>query len=285
METIELRGKPVVDHLRDNIKKRVESLNSNDIIPRFLLIRLGNKENDLSYEKAIIKNCEAVGVNLVKKELPEDITQKDLVKEIEEANSDSTVHGIMIFRPLPKHIDEKEIGLTINPEKDVDAMSPINLGKLIENTDDGFVPCTPKGVIEMLEYNDFDFEGANVVILGRSLVVGKPLSMMFLEKNSTPTVCHSKTKNLKEITKNADLVVSALGRAKMLDESYFKEDTTVIDVGVNVDENGKLCGDVDYENVFGKVEKLTPVPGGVGSITTTVLMDQIVKACENQTSK
>lgn len=285
METIELRGKPVVDHLRDNIKKRVESLNSNDIIPRFLLIRLGNKENDLSYEKAIIKNCEAVGVNLVKKELPEDITQKDLVKEIEEANSDSTVHGIMIFRPLPKHIDEKEIGLTINPEKDVDAMSPINLGKLIENTDDGFVPCTPKGVIEMLEYNDFDFEGANVVILGRSLVVGKPLSMMFLEKNSTPTVCHSKTKNLKEITKNADLVVSALGRAKMLDESYFKEDTTVIDVGVNVDENGKLCGDVDYENVFAKVEKLTPVPGGVGSITTTVLMDQIVKACENQTSK
>ncbi len=285
MKNKELRGKPVVDHLRENITSRVEKLKEENIIPRFLLIRLGQKENDLSYEKAIKKNCDLLGIDLEVKELSEDISQKDLTEILEEANSDSTIHGIMFFRPLPQHIDEREVSLVLNPEKDVDAINPINLGKTFEGAKDGFAPCTPKAVIEMLEFNDFEFEGANVVVLGRSMVVGRPLSMLFLEKNSTVTICHSKTKDLKEITKKADLVVSALGRAKMLDESYFAEDSIVIDVGVNVDENGKLCGDVNYDQIFEKVKAITPVPGGVGSITTTILMDHIVKACEQIKSK
>lgn len=187
----------------------------------------------------------------------------------------------MIFRPLPRHLDEERIASLINPEKDVDSMNPENLSNLFLGKDKGFVPCTPQAVIDLLDFYNFDFEGANVVILGRSLVVGKPLAMLFLEKNSTVTICHSRTKNTKEITKNADLVVAALGRAKMIDDSYFSKDTIVVDVGINVDEEGKLCGDVDREKVEGKVKALTPVPGGIGSVTSTVLMDHIVRACEN----
>lgn len=281
MKTTEFKGKPVADSIKANIKERVSKLNEAGINPTFCLIRLGNKENDLSYERAIRKNCDNLGINLNVLELPEDISQEDLEDKIEAANKDDKTHGIMIFRPLPSHIDERKIAYAVNPDKDVDSMNPENLSRLFEGRKEGFVPCTPQAVIEILAYNNFNFEGANVVVLGRSLVVGKPLSMLFLDRNSTVTICHSRTKDLREITKGADVVVAALGKAKLIDDSYFNEDSIVIDVGVNVDDEGKLCGDVDYDNVFGKVKALTPVPGGVGSITTTVLMEHIVRACEN----
>lgn len=285
METIELRGKPVVNNLRENIIDRVNILKEENLYPKLLLIRVGDKDNDESYKKSILKNCELLGINVDLKELSEEASEKDLEKIIKQGNEDEKVHGIMVFRPLPKSFNEKRISLMIDEEKDVDCMNPNSLRKIFEGKEDGFLPCTPKAVIEMLENMKFKFEGANVVIVGRSLVVGKPLGMLFLNRNSTISICHSKTKDLKQYTKLADVVVTASGKAKFLDESYFTKDSIVIDVGINVDEENNLCGDVDYENVFGKVKAITPVPGGVGSITTTVLMDQIVKACEKQIEK
>ena len=281
MESTLYKGKPVADSLKEDLKKRIARLKEEGHMPKLTIIRVGNNEDDLSYERGIRKNCQNLEIEVETLELPVDISQADLEKTLTQVNEDEKTHGIMIFRPLPSHLDEGRIARLIDPEKDIDSMNPENLSRLFLGKDGGFVPCTPQAVIDLLEFYDFDFEGANVVILGRSLVVGKPLAMLFLEKNSTVTICHSRTKNTKEITKNADLVVAALGRAKMVDDSYFTKDTIVVDVGINVDENGKLCGDVDRESVAGKVKALTPVPGGIGSVTSTVLMDHIVRACEN----
>lgn len=280
METKLLRGKAVADHLKEDLKKRVEALKEKSLQPKLCIIRVGANEDDLSYERGIRKNCDNLGIEAETLELPLDISQEDLEEALKKANDDKNIHGIMIFRPLPKHLDEGRIAKILDPEKDIDSMNPENLSRLFLGEDGGFVPCTPQAVIETLDFYGFDFEGANVVILGRSLVVGKPLSMLFLERNSTVTICHSRTKDTKEITKRADLVVAALGRAKMIDDSYFSEDTTVVDVGINVDEAGKLCGDVDREKVEGKVKALTPVPGGIGSVTSTILMEHIVRAAE-----
>lgn len=281
MESTLYKGKPVADSLKEDLKKRISRLKEENYRPKLTIIRVGNNEDDLSYERGIRKNCQNLEIEVETLELPVDVSQADLEKTLTETNEDEKTHGIMIFRPLPSHLDEGRISNLINPEKDVDSMNPENLSRLFLGKDGGFVPCTPQAVIDLLEFYDFDFEGANVVILGRSLVVGKPLAMLFLDKNSTVTICHSRTKNTKELTKNADLVVAALGRAKMVDDSYFSKDTIVVDVGINVDEEGKLCGDVDREKVEGKVKALTPVPGGIGSVTSTVLMDHIVRACEN----
>ncbi len=281
MESTLYKGKPVADSLKEDLKERITRLKEEGLLPKLTIIRVGNNEDDLSYERGIRKNCQNLEIEVETLELPVDVSQADLEKTLTQANEDEKTHGIMIFRPLPRHLDEERIASLINPEKDVDSMNPENLSNLFLGKDKGFVPCTPQAVIDLLDFYNFDFEGANVVILGRSLVVGKPLAMLFLEKNSTVTICHSRTKNTKEITKNADLVVAALGRAKMIDDSYFSKDTIVVDVGINVDEEGKLCGDVDREKVEGKVKALTPVPGGIGSVTSTVLMDHIVRACEN----
>lgn len=281
MESTLYKGKPVADSLKEDLKKRISRLKEKNSQAKLTIIRVGNNEDDLSYERGIRKNCQNLEIEVETLELPIDVSQADLEKTLTQVNEDEKTHGIMIFRPLPSHLDEGRIARLINPEKDVDSMNPENLSNLFLGKDGGFVPCTPQAVIDLLEFYDFDFEGANVVILGRSLVVGKPLAMLFLEKNSTVTICHSRTKNTKEITKNADLVVAALGRAKMVDDTYFSKDTIVVDVGINVDEEGKLCGDVDREKVAGKVKALTPVPGGIGSVTSTVLMDHIVRACEN----
>lgn len=281
MESTLYKGKPVADSLKEDLKKRIQRLKEENYQAKLTIIRVGNNEDDLSYERGIRKNCQNLEIEVETLELPVDVSQAGLEKTLTQANEDDDTHGIMIFRPLPSHLDEGRIANLINPEKDVDSMNPENLSRLFLGKDKGFVPCTPQAVIDLLDFYDFDFEGANVVILGRSLVVGKPLAMLFLDKNSTVTICHSRTKNTKELTKNADLVVAALGRAKMVDDSYFSKDTIVVDVGINVDEEGKLCGDVDREKALGKVKALTPVPGGIGSVTSTVLMDHIVRACEN----
>ncbi|MDO5027813.1 MAG: bifunctional 5,10-methylenetetrahydrofolate dehydrogenase/5,10-methenyltetrahydrofolate cyclohydrolase [Bacillota bacterium] len=281
METELYKGKAVADKIKEDLRKRIAVLKEKNLQPKLCIIRVGANEDDLSYERGIRKNCDNLGIEAETLELPMDISQEDLEAALIGANQDPKIHGIMIFRPLPKHLDEGKISRLIDPEKDIDAMNPENLSRLFLGINKGFVPCTPQAVIELLDFYGFDFEGANVAILGRSLVVGKPLAMLFLEKNSTVTICHSRTKNTQEITKKADLVVAALGKAKMIDESYFTEDSIVVDVGINVDEDGKLCGDVDRENVLGKVKALTPVPGGIGSVTSTLLMEHIVRACEN----
>jgi methylenetetrahydrofolate dehydrogenase (NADP+)/methenyltetrahydrofolate cyclohydrolase len=199
---------------------------------------------------------------------------------MEELNSDEEISGILLFRPLPKHIDEEVIRSAISPDKDVDCMHPLNLEKIFEGNMTGFAPCTPKAAMEILIYNDIQLEGSKVAVVNRSMVVGKPLVMMLLEKNATVTICHSRTKELSEITKDADIVVTALGKPKFFGEEFFNPDSIVIDVGVGMTEDGKLSGDVDYENVSEKVSMITPVPGGVGSVTTTILLNQVVLAAE-----
>ena len=285
VETVKLTGKPVAEHLRANIKTRVAGLNERNIVPAIIIIRVGNKEDDVFYERSILKNCSLLGIEGRVKELPENVSMEELSKTIEDANEDDNTHGIMMFRPLPGHLNEKEILEKINPVKDIDGMTPVNLEKIFEGDDSGFSPCTPKAVIEMLKYYQIPLKGANVAVAGRSLVVGKPLAMLLLKENATVTICHSKTKDMRSITSKADIVVAAIGKAKFMNEEYFAESSIVIDVGVNDDGNGKICGDVDYDKVFGKVKMLTPASGGVGTITTTILLEQAIRACEMMTDK
>ncbi|MDD4089096.1 MAG: tetrahydrofolate dehydrogenase/cyclohydrolase catalytic domain-containing protein [Tissierellia bacterium] len=285
VETVKLTGKPVVEYLRGNIKARVAKLKERNIVPTILIIRVGNKEDDVFYERSILKNCSLLGIEGRVNELPKNVLMEELTKIIEDANDDNSIHGIMMFRPLPEHLNQKEILEKMNPKKDIDGMTPVSLEKIFEGDDSGFSPCTPKAVIEMLKYYDIPLQGSNVVVAGRSLVVGKPLAMLLLKENATVTICHSKTKNMSSITSNADIVVAAIGKAKFMNEEYFTESSIVIDVGVNDDGNGKICGDVDYDNAFGKVKALSPPTGGVGTITTTILLEQAVKACEMMAEK
>jgi methylenetetrahydrofolate dehydrogenase (NADP+) / methenyltetrahydrofolate cyclohydrolase len=278
--SVKLTGKPVVESLRENIKSRVATLSEKNINPTLLLIRVGEREDDLSYERGILKNCDLLGIKINVMQLPVEITMEEIRKVFEEANKDSNIHGIMIFRPLPNHLDPEEIQNLINPAKDIDCMSPINLEKVFEGNSDGFAPCTPKAVVELLKHYEIPLQGANVVVAGRSLVVGKPLGMLLLDENATVTICHSRTKDMPSVTAKADIVVAAIGKAKFMNEDFFSEDSIVVDVGINDDGNGSICGDVDFDNVFDKVKAITPAIGGVGLITTTLLLGHVVQSCE-----
>lgn len=275
-----LRGKDVAQEIKENIVADVQALKTEGKEPTLGIVRLGSNPDDISYERSIIKNCETLGINTKVFENDLDMTTEELEDLMGELNNDNSLSGILVFRPLPKHIDETRIREAISPKKDIDCMHPLNLAKVFEGDMSGFVPCTPKSAMEILLFNKVDLEGKNVVIVNRSMVLGKPLAMMMLNENATVTICHSRTKDLPSITKAADVVVTALGRAKFFDEKYFNEDSICIDVGVSVDDDGKLSGDIDYPNVSEKVKMITPVPGGVGSVTTSLLLEQVVKACK-----
>lgn len=277
-----LKGKPVADKIKEDIIERVDSLKKENKTPKLAMIRLGKNSGDISYEKSIIKNCNELGIDTKGIEENEDISTEDLIKILERENEDDEVSGILVFRPLPKHIDEEKIKNAISPGKDVDCMHPLNLEKIFEGDMTGFVPGTPKSAIEILDYYDVELEGKNVLVINRSMVVGKPLAMMLLEKNATVTIAHSRTKNLQELTNKSDVVVTALGKADFLGREYFNEDSIIIDVGVSMDENNKISGDSDYDNLVDFVKMITPVPGGVGSVTTSIMLDQVVEACERR---
>lgn len=275
-----LYGNEVALKIKEDLKLRIDKLKEKNIIPKLAILRMGNKQDDIAYERSIIKSCEKLNIETKVEELKEDILEEDFLKLMERLNNEKDIHGILVFRPYPKHLNENIINSSISLNKDVDCMHPLNLERIFEGDLDGFMPCTPEAVIEMLKYYDMDLKGKNIVIINRSMVVGKPLSMMSLAHNATVTVCHSKTIDLQSITKKADIVVTAIGKAKLIKEEYFNEHSIVIDVSINVDENGKLCGDVDFENVKEKVGSITPVPKGVGSVTTTLLLKHIVEAAE-----
>lgn len=276
-----LKGNVVAAKIKEDMIERIKKLEANGTYPTLGIVRLGDNASDVSYEKSIIKNCDAIGIKSKVFEKETSMTTEELIAFIEELNNDKEISGILMFRPLPKHIDEEKIRNAISPSKDVDCMHPLNLEKIFEGDMTGFSPATPKAAMEILLYNQIPLEGKNVVVVNRSMVVGKPLVMMLLEKNATVTICHSRTKNLDEVTRNADVVVTALGKPKFFTEKFFTKNSIVIDVGVSMTEDGKLSGDVDYENVVNLVDKVTPVPGGVGSVTTTLLLNQVVMACEN----
>lgn len=278
-----LKGKEVAQAINERSKKDVELLKQKGITPTLAILRVGEKADDLSYERGAIKRCSEVGVEVKVIALPSDVNKEDFYKELDKLNNDSNVHGILVFRPLPKQLDNELCRNSINPKKDVDGCSDSSLAGVFTNKELGFAPCTAQAAIEILDYYNIDVTGKNVVVLGRSLVVGKPVSTMLTNKNATVTICHTKTVNTENITKNADIIVTATGQMESLTKDYFKEGQTVIDVGISWNETKqKLCGDVVFEEVEPIVNNITPVPGGVGSVTTSVLVNHVVEACKRQ---
>lgn len=281
-----IKGKPVGDALSEVLKGECEALVKDGIQPKLAILRVGAKPNDLSYEKGALKKCEIIGITAEVTELPDGTNQEKYIETLEKLNKDSSVHGILTFRPLPEGIDEEVIKNVIAPEKDVDCFSPMNTAKLMEGDKTGFPPCTPTAVVEILKHYNVPLKGANVVVLGRSMVVGKPVSMLLLGENATVTICHSKTKDLPKVCANADVLVAGVGRARMVTADYVKEGAVVIDVGINAKpEGGGICGDVDTDDVVGKASMVTPVPAGVGSVTTSILAKHVIKACKQQNNK
>lgn len=280
-----IKGKPVADKISEELIKEVDLLIKEGINPKLTIVRVGARSDDLSYERGALKRCQNIGITTEVLELAEDITQEEYIDVLKRVNDDKNVNGILCFRPLPKHLNEEVIKYVIAPEKDVDCFSPINSAKVMEGDKSGFPPCTPTAVVEILKHYNVDLKGSKVTVLGRSMVVGKPVSMLLLSEHATVTICHSKTKNLSGVAREADVLIAAIGRAKMVDESFVKDGAVVIDVGINVDEEGNLCGDVDTNAVLDKVSMITPVPAGVGSVTTSILAKHVVKACKLQNNK
>lgn len=273
-------GKNVADFLTESIIEDVEKLKNEGFTPKLAMLKVGNKEEDASYQRGAINRCRKCGIENTVVELDENCTQAEYIEALQRLNEDITVSGILCFRPLPKQIDEDIVKYYINEKKDVDCFSPINLSKVFSGDKTGYSPCTPMGVVEILKYYGVELIGKSVVVIGRSLVVGKPLSMLLLSENATVTVCHSKTLNLKDVVSNADIVISCIGRFEMINKDYIKPGAVVVDVGINFDDNGKMSGDIDFEDVVKQASLITPVPGGVGAVTTTVLARNIVKACK-----
>ena len=280
-----IKGKPVADQMSESLIQEVNELVKEGINPKLTIVRVGARGDDLAYERGALKRCQTIGIETEVLELAEDVTQEQYIEELTKLNNDDNVHGILCFRPLPKQLDEEAIKYVISPEKDVDSFSPINSAKVMEGDTTGFPPCTPTAVVEILKHYNVDLKGANVTVLGRSMVVGKPAAMLLLNENATVTICHSRTKDLAEVTSKADILVAAVGRARMVKENFVKEGAVVIDVGINVDEEGNLCGDVDTNTVIDKASMITPVPAGVGSVTTSILAKHVIKACKLQNNK
>jgi len=279
-----LTGKPVADAIKEALTKKVEDLKGRNIVPKLGIVRVGARPDDLFYEGGAKKTCTAVGMESEVFEYPEDIDQAAFEKAITDVGAKKDVNGILMFSPLPKHLDERKIRSLIPVEKDVDCLSLGGAAKVFTDDPTGFPPCTPTACMEMIHHYDIPIKGKKCVVVGRSLVVGKPLAMLLLREHGTVTICHSRTENLPGVCKEADILIAAVGRAKMINADYVKEGQIVIDVGINADPDnpGKYCGDVAYAEVEPIVARISPVPAGVGSVTTSVLCKQTIMACELQ---
>jgi len=270
-------GKKISLQIKDELKQKVEQLKQEGIEISLAVIQVGSDAASSVYVGNKKKACAYIGINSISYQLPEETKQEELLNLIDSLNKDEKVTGILVQLPLPKHIDEKVITQAISPKKDVDGFHEQNVGALCSGGK-GFVSCTPAGIIQLLKRSGIEIESKECVVIGRSNIVGKPMALLLLRENGTVTICHSKTKNLKEITKRADIIVAALGKPKFIDESFIKEGAVVIDVGIHRNENNKLCGDVDYERVAPMTSAITPVPGGVGPMTIAMLMNNCVEA-------
>ena len=274
-------GKLISMQIKDELKNEVMDLKERGITPGLAVILVGDNSASKVYVNNKKKACEYVGIKSFSYELPAETTEAELLDLIHTLNNDINVNGILVQLPLPKHMDENKVILAIDPKKDVDGFHPQNVGALSIGLD-GFISCTPAGVIELLKRSGITIEGKNCVVVGRSNIVGKPVSLLLLREHGTVTICHSKTKNLTEILQQADIVIAAVGRAKMIKASMLKPGATIIDVGMNRDEKGKLCGDVDYADCYQVCSHITPVPGGVGPMTIAMLMHNCVLAAKKQ---
>ena len=275
------KGAEVNSGLNARIMKDVEALKARGITPTLAIVRVGERPDDLSYERGAVKRAEALGVAVAKCALPVDVTQEVLLQVIRDLNVDSKIHGVLLFRPLPKHLDEALICNTLVPEKDIDGITELSLAGVFAGKPLGFAPCTPSACIEILDHFGVDCTGKKAVVIGRSLVVGKPVAMMLVKKNATVTICHTRTADLPAVCREADILIAAAGKAGMVGADFVRPGQLVIDVGINWNEQEqKLCGDVDFEAVSPIVEAITPVPGGVGTVTTSVLIGHVVEAAK-----
>lgn len=272
-----LKGAEVASFINERSISDLRKLADRGISPSLAIVRVGEREDDIAYESGAVKRCEKVGVAVKHVVLPADVTEEALISEIERLNQDSSVHGVLIFMPLPSHLNSERIRRVLSPEKDIDGITYGSLAGVFTGSGEGFPPCTARACIEILDYYGIDCTGKKAVVIGRSLVVGKPAAMLLLQKNATVTLCHTKTADMPSLSKDADILIVAAGKPKALGPEYFSENQTVIDVGINF-LNGNMCGDVDFEATESLVYAITPVPGGVGTVTTSVLVNHVVEA-------
>lgn len=275
-----LSGAFVADAISKKLKMRTDALREKGTVPTLAIVRLGENADDLAYERGAMARCASAGIEVKNIILPQDCAQETLVSIIEDINVDDDIHGCLLLRPLPAHIDERAVCEKLRHEKDVDCITISSLGAVFTESGEGYPPCTAEACVDILKHYGISLEGKLCVVIGRSLVVGKPVSMMLQAENATVIMCHSKTENLRELCKKADVIVSAVGRAGFLDESFLGENQVIVDVGINRDAEGKLCGDVNFDAVSRKARAVTPVPGGVGRVTSTVLVKHLVEAAE-----
>ena len=277
MATI-LKGAPVVAAMNERNAALCEQLKAKGITPTLAMVRVGEREDDLSYERGVIARCGKVGVEVKQFLLPADASQDDLLKVIAEVNAEDTIHGCLLFRPLPKQFNDRTVRAALAPEKDIDGITDDSLAGVFTNTDLGYAPCTAQACLEILKYYNIPLSGRRAVVVGRSLVVGKPAAMMLDRENATVTLCNSRTRNLPEVCRQADIVVVAMGKMAAVGADCLRAGQTVVDVGIHVNEEGKLCGDVKFSEAEPVVDAITPVPGGVGTVTTSVLVGHVVQA-------
>ena len=273
-----LRGAEVVSALNEKIQADVTALKMRGVLPTLAILRVGEKPDDLAYERGAMKRAETVGVAIRQIVLPETVSQEALLSEIAQINADNTIHGCLMLRPLPKHIDDSIVRDALLPEKDIDGITEGSLAGVFAGTKRGFPPCTAQACMEMLAHYNIDPAGKNAVVIGRSLVIGKPVAMMLLQQNATVTICHTRTKDMPSVTKRAEILIVAAGKPGVIGAEYVPAGQTVLDVGINFTSEGKMVGDVDFSAVEPIVGAITPVPGGVGTVTTSVLMAHVVEA-------
>ena len=271
-----LGGKEVADKIVEEIKVKVEELKGKGVSPKLAILRVGAREDDLAYERGVLKRFETAGVEVEVTALDAGVLQEELDKTFDGINNDPQVHGILVFRPLPKPLSDEHMRRTIDPGKDSDFMDIRNMENVLAGVPDCAAPCTAEAVMALIKHYQIETKGKKVTVVGRSLVIGKPVALLLTTANATVTVCHTKTADIEAECRNADIIVACCGVAKMITDKYVKPGQTVIDVGMNVDEEGRLCGDVDYEKVSEIADAITPVPGGVGSITTAILLRHVV---------
>lgn len=275
-----MMGTEVAKAMKERLLCETANLKQKGIQPKLAILRVGERPDDLSYERGAKKRMELTGIECQVSVLPQDVTQQELEAEFTRLNEDPGIHGILLFRPLPEHLDEEPLKRLINPVKDVDCMCPVNIAKVFSGEESGYAPCTPEAVMEMLHHYGVDPKGKKVTVIGRSMVVGKPLAMLLLKRHATVTICHTRTADLAGTCRQAEILIAAAGKAKMVGPEMVGEGAVVVDVGINMDKEGNLCGDVDFENVQQRTSYISPVPKGVGSVTTSVLANHVVRAAK-----
>ena len=275
-----LKGAAVVAALNEKMMADIADLRAKGVNPTLAILRVGERPDDISYEKGATKRAETVGVDVKSVVLPVDVTQAELIKNVEALNNDASVHGVLIFRPLPKHLDEEAVRQTLLPAKDIDGITDGSLAGVFTGNNNGYPPCTAQACMEILDYYKVDCKGKRAVVIGRSLVVGKPAAMMLTAKNATVTLCHTRTVDMPSVVKNAEIVIVAAGQAGAVTGEYLSDGQIVVDVGIHMTDEGKLCGDVKFDEAEPVVAAISPVPGGVGTVTTSVLISHVVEAAK-----